>query len=324
MSQVLVTGGSGFVGGAVLAALTRAGHEVRWTARRADDPRAVIVDPIGPETDWTRALEGMEAVVHLAGRAHVLRDKAVDPQGAFDRVNAHGTRRLAEQAAAAGVRQFVFVSSIKVNGEATGARAFTEADPPAPQDAYARSKAGAERALAEIAAHSPMEIVILRPPLVYGPGVKANFLSLLKLVAAGWPLPFGAIVNRRSFMFVDNLADCVVRVLAMPPRPGCRTYLVSDGEDLSTAELVTSLRAGMGMRPRLIGVPPAVLREAARLAGREAQASRLIVSLQIDSSAFQRDYAWRPPVPPREALARTARWFATSRMERSPEIPIKA
>jgi nucleoside-diphosphate-sugar epimerase len=324
LSHVLVTGGSGFIGGAVLSALTRAGHEVRWTARRSSDPRAFVVGPIGPETDWTVALQGIEAVVHLAGRAHTPRDLASDPQEAFDRVNLQGSRRLAEQAAAAGVRRFVFVSSIKVNGEVTHGRAFTESDPPAPRDAYARSKAGAERALEKIAARSPMAIVILRPPLVYGPGVKANFLSLLKLVATGLPLPFGSIANRRSFMFVDNLADCIVRVLEASPRPGCRTYLVSDGEDLSTAELIARLRAGMGLQPRLIRFPPAVLRGLAWLAGHQDEAGRLIDSLRIDSTAFQRDYAWQPPVPPQEALARAARWFATRKTDRSRKVSIKA
>jgi UDP-glucose 4-epimerase len=281
----------------------------------------VATGPIGASTDWTKALEGREAVVHLAGRAHVRRDEASDPQGAFDQVNLHGTRRLAEQAVARGVRRFVFLSSVKVNGETTHERPFTEADPPAPQDPYARSKAGAERALAEVASNSTMEVVILRSPLVYGPGVKANFLALLRLAATGLPLPFAAIANRRSFIFVENLADIIVRTMARPPQSGCRTYLVSDGKDLSTPELIAYLRAGMAMQPRLVRIPPEILRGIARLIGGGAVASRLLDCLQVDSTAFQRAYDWRPPTSPQEALISTGHWFVSTRLAHSSKTP---
>jgi len=322
VSRVLVTGGSGFVGGALLSALVRAGHSFRCATRQPGNPPAMSVGTIGPDTDWAEALDGIEAVVHLAGRAHVLRDEAADPQAAFDRINLHGTRHLAEQAAARGVRRFVFLSTVKVHGEMTCGRPFCEMDPLAPQDPYALSKARAERALGEIAETSTMETIILRSPLVYGPGVKANFLALLRLVATGLPLPFAGIKNQRSMIFVDSLADLVTRTLAPPPQSGCRAYLVSDGEDVSTAELIAWLRAGMAMRPRLVHVPPRVIRRVARLIGGEAEVDRLLNSLQVDSTAFQRAYAWQAPLSPREALIRTGRWFANRELARSPKTSI--
>ena len=303
MSRVLVTGAGGFVGCALVPVLEARGHDVVPATR-------AIVGDIGPGTDWSGVLGGVDTVVHLAARVHVMRDEAPDPEAAFDRVNVAGTRRLAEAAAASGVRRFVVLSSVKVNGDSSGAGAFTEADAPAPQDPYGRSKLAAEQALARVASGRAMEVVILRPPLVYGPEAKANFAALLRLAASPWPLPFGAIANRRSLIHVGNLADAIARVVESGPGPGCRTYLVSDGEDLSTGEMVAALRAGLGKGPRLVSVPPRLLILAAGLAGREAEARRLTESLQVDSRLFRRDFAWRAPLPARQALEETARAFA--------------
>lgn len=314
MSEVLLTGATGFVGAAVLPVLARGGHTVRCAARSARAPSMIAVGPLGRETAWARALSGVETVVHLAGVAHVTGKRVHET--ALDEVNVHGTRRLAEEALRHGIRRFVFLSSVKVNGEATDERPFTESDPPAPQDAYARSKARAECALAEIARHGSMEIVILRAPLVYGPGAKANFLALLRLAATGLPLPFARIANRRSMLFVGNLADMLVAVLARTEKPGIRTYLVSDGEDLSIGEIIGCLRAGMGMRPRLFGMPVLLLRTLGTLSGRSDTMGKLLSSLQVDSTAFRTAYGWRAPIAAREALAQTGHWFAQGRKPR--------
>jgi nucleoside-diphosphate-sugar epimerase len=297
-----VTGAGGFVGRALVPALERAGLGVR-TAGRAE------LGAVGPDTKWREALAGIDAVVHLAARVHVMKEDAAAAEAEYDRVNHLGTVRLAEAAAQAGVRRLVFLSSVKVNGEATGEKAFAPEDTPAPVDAYGRSKLAAERALAEIAAAGRLEAITLRPPLVYGPGVKANFLALLRLCAAPWPLPFGAVDNRRSLVFVGNLADAIVTCLGAETPTPFATYLVRDDEDLSTAALIRRIRAAMGRPAGLVGVPPRLLDSALRALGRGALADRLLSSLQVDDRAFRRDFRWRPPFVSREALAETVSWY---------------
>jgi nucleoside-diphosphate-sugar epimerase len=312
--RVLVTGASGFVGSAVLPALRAKGHMVRAAVRREADCDAdeqVRVGDLSPDADWRDAVRGIDAVVHLAARVHVMHDTSPDPLAEFRRSNVEGTLALARAAAAAGAKRMVFLSSIKVNGEATTDRPFTERDAPAPKDPYGVSKAEAEAGLARVATESGLELVVLRPPLVYGPGVRANFLRLVRLADRGAPLPFGAVDNRRSMVFVGNLADAIVRCVEHPAAAG-RTFLVSDGEDLSTSDLIARLAKALGKRATLVPVPPALMRAAARLLGKSAEADRLLGSLRIDSSALRASLAWQPPFTVDEGLAATAAWYRSA------------
>ena len=307
---VLVTGASGFVGRALCVALSASGRQVRRALRQPDSVPgdAVAVGDIGPDTDWSAALDGADCVVHLAARTHVLRETAPDAPAAYQRTNVAGTERLARAAAARGVRRLVFLSSVKVNGERTGERPFREEDVPRPEDPYGVSKAEAERALAGIAAETGLPVTVLRPPLVYGTGVKGHFLRLLRLVAHRVPLPLDAIDNRRSFIYLGNLVDAIVQALDAPRAAG-RTYLVADGEDLSTPGLVRALASALGVKPRLLPFPLAPLKLVATLAGRGAEFARLAGSLQVDSSRIRRELDWRPRYTPAQGLAETARWY---------------
>lgn len=310
---VLVTGATGFVGRALVPALAERGHAVRSAVRRAGSGLLgeVAVGEIGPETDWSAALQGVDVVIHLAARVHVMQDTAADPLAAFRRVNTDGTERLARQAAEAGVRRLVLVSSIKVNGE-RAERPFTELDPPRPEDPYGISKAEAEAVLRRVAEEAGLEAVVVRPPLVYGPGVGGNFARLLALVERGLPLPLGAVDNRRSLVGRCNLVDFLVRCAEHPAAAG-ETFLVSDGEDLSTAELIRRLARALDRPVRLWPVPPALLYAAGRVTGRTAVVERLCGSLQIDSRKGRERLGWAPPATVEEELARTAAaWRAAS------------
>lgn len=309
MSQrVLVTGANGFIGRALCPALA-AGFEVRRAVRAGSTPESIAVGDIGPDTDWRASLAGCAAVVHLAARVHVMRETTDDAEAAFHTVNTEGTLNLARQATAAGVKRFVFVSSIKVNGEGR-AMPYTEADPAAPSDAYARSKWAAEQGLWDIARETGLEVVVLRPPLVYGPGVGANFQRMLAWVARGWPLPFGRVDNRRSLLYVDNLVDAIRACLAHPAAAG-KTYLISDGEEVSTPELIRRLAGALGRSAILLPLPPSWLTRAANLFGRGADLERLLGSLAMDSGAIRRDLDWRPPRTLDQGLAETCRaWIS--------------
>ena len=309
--RVLVTGANGFVGRALLRPVAAAGH-TPIAATRGARPAGVehrIVGALGPRTDWSAALAGVDAVVHLAARVHRIGHLAADPPAAYDTENAAGTRRLAEQAAGAGVRRMVFVSTAKVNGESTPPdRPFRDADPAAPRDAYARSKWAAEQALAEVAADTGLEVTVLRPPLVYGPGARANLRALLRLCDSPLPLPFGGIDNRRSLIYLDNLTDAICHALMHPAAAGGR-FLLSDAEALSTPALVRRLRHGLGRPARLVSVPPSWLHLAARLPGLGAALDRLTQSLVVDPSGIARALGWRPRVAADRGLARTAQAF---------------
>jgi nucleoside-diphosphate-sugar epimerase len=310
MDTVLVTGANGFIGRALCDVLAASGRRVRKAVRMPVPslPDAVAVGDIGLDTDWRTALEGVRGVVHLAARSHVLRETATDPLAEYRKINVSGTERLARSAAAGGVRRLVFVSSVKVNGERTEERPFTEDGVPRPEDAYGVSKWEAEQALSRIAAGTGLEVVVLRPPLVYGPGVKGNFLRLMNLVARGVPLPLGAVDNRRSFIYTGNLAGAIVKALDAPKAAG-RTYLVSDGEDVSTPDLVRGLAQALGVKPRLLSLPLAALGLAATLAGKRAEFARLTGSLQVDSSRIRHELDWQPRYGLTQGLTETARWY---------------
>jgi len=307
--MILVTGASGFVGSAVLARLVRDGFETRACVRRddaclPDGVNAVRGADLTADSDWSHALIGIAAVVHAAARVHVMYDKAIDPLAEFRRINVHGTLNLARQAAALGVRRFLFISSVKVNGEATKPGVpFSEDDIPSPHDPYGISKMEAELGLREIAAQTGMEVVIIRPPLVYGPGVKANFAALMRTVQSGWPLPLGAVRNQRSLVALDNLVDLIM-VCVTHPNAANQTFLVSDGRDLSTKELVRGLAHVAGVHLRLIPVPVWVIWAGATVLGKQGAASRLCSNLQVDISKTRNLLGWTPPVSVDESLRR--------------------
>ena len=256
------------------------------------------------QTDWSLTLAGADAVVHLAARVHVMHDTEADPLTAFRAVNVDGTLNLARQAAVSGVKRFVFISSVKVNGEVTQPRqAFSEADVSSPQDAYGQSKHEAEQGLRQIASTTGMEVVIIRPPLVYGLGVKANFASLMRAVQRGWPLPLGAVHNQRSFVALGNLVDFIVTCITHP-KAANQTFLVSDGEDLSTPDLIRRMARAMNRPARLLSVPTFVLKAVAAMLGRCGMAQRLCGSLQVDISKSRQLLGWNPPFSVDEGLKR--------------------
>jgi nucleoside-diphosphate-sugar epimerase len=306
---VLVTGASGFVGTALCAALPARGFRVRRALRgSAQDDGDAVVGNINAATDWSAALAGADAVVHLAARTHQIGATGREHLDGYRRTNVEGTRRLAEEAVAAGVRRFVLMSSVKVNGEATSAAPFRESDAPDPQDAYGITKLEAEQVLASVAHGSAMEVVVLRPPLVYGAGVKGNFLRLMGLLDRGMPLPLASVRNRRSLIFVGNLVDAAITALSAPQARG-RTYLVSDGEALSTPDLLRRLGRALGREARLVQCPPALLRGVAALIGRGDEVARLTGSLEVDSSRIRHELGWMPPCSPDDGFRETARWY---------------
>lgn len=309
--SVLITGAAGFVGQALVQALQAQHRAVRRVLRQSAPGKArgdIIIGDINLDTDWQAALQGISCVVHLAARTHVIDEQDTDALAAYRLANVEATRNLAQQAAAAGVRRFVFLSSIKVNGETTDVHPFTRDDAPRPLDAYGISKHEAEEALQRIGADTGMEIVILRPPLVYGPGVKGNFLRLLQAVARGTPLPLASIRNQRSLVYVGNLVDAIVTCIDAPAAAG-KTWLVSDGEDVSTPELIRKLAAALGKRPRLLPWPPALLHCVATLFGKQAAVMRLTGSLVVDSGDLRRELGWQPRYSLDQGLNATAQWY---------------
>lgn len=318
--RVLVTGANGFVGLATCRRLLTDGHNVIGALRRAESflPDGVersVVGVLDGSTCWKNVLRDVEGVVHLAARVHVLQDPAADSLAAFRSVNTETTLNLARQAAATGVRRFVHLSTIKVNGEETIAgRLLTERDYPSPQDAYAISKWEAEQGLMELSAEAGMEVVIIRPPLVYGPGVKANFLAMMRGLAWGLPLPLGAIHNRRSLVALDNLVDLITTCIYHPAAAN-QVFLVSDGEDLSTTELLRRTATAMSTSAWLLPVPQDLLKIGLKLVGRGDVAARLCNSLQVDISKVVTLLGWNPPTSVDESLAKTVRHFLKSQLQ---------
>lgn len=279
-------------------------------AQWPDGVEVAQIDGLSVAQSWAQALRGVDVVIHCAGRVHVMDERAADPLAEFRSVNVEATRHLAQEAAAAGVKRFVFVSSIKVNGEETApGLPFTADAAPQPQDPYGQSKLEAEQALFAVAAQTGLEVVVVRPPLVYGPGVKANFASLMRALQRRLPLPFGAIDNRRSLVARDNLVDLLL-LCAQHPAAAGQVFLVSDGEDLSTAQLCRGLSKALGVRPRLLPVPSGLLHLLGLLTGRSQQVQRLLGSLQVDISATRRQLGWIPPVSVEQALQEAAKEFS--------------
>lgn len=309
MNRVLVTGANGFVGRAACRRLRADGLAVVAAMRQPDGSAgAVPVGDIDGDTDWTSALAGVDAVLHLAARVHVMNERSADPLAEFRRVNVQGTLRLAQQAVQAGVKRLVYVSSVKVNGEQTEpGRPFAATDAPAPVDPYGMSKFEAEQGLRALAQATGLELVIVRPPLVYGPGVGGNFARMVRWLRRGVPLPLGqATANRRSLVALDNLVDLLATCLAHPAAAG-ETFLVSDGEDLSTTELLRRLAKALDLKARLLPVPPVMLQVAASALRRGELAQRLLGSLQVDTAATQRVLQWQPVVTVDEALRQLSR-----------------
>jgi nucleoside-diphosphate-sugar epimerase len=306
--RLLVIGATGFVGKALYGQAIRNNFSVNCAVRtHAGVPSSVdriVVGEINDVTAWGEALRDVNVIVHLAARVHVMHDKAPDPLSAFRVVNVEGTLNLARQAASAGVKRFVFISSVKVNGESTPTgSAFSEADAHNPQDAYGQSKYEAEQGLRQLSASTGMEVVIIRPPLVYGPGVKANFAALMRAVQRGWPLPLGTVHNQRSLVALDNLVDFIITCITHP-RAANQTFLVSDGQDLSTTQLVRGMAQAAGVPARLLPVPVWALQAGASVLGKGDAVQRLCGNLQVDISKARSLLGWVPPVSVKEGLRR--------------------
>ena len=308
--RVLVTGATGFVGRAVVTQLVaRGGYEVlaltrRSTTRPVPGARYLSGGDLTTQRHWQPMLAGVNLLIHTAARVHILNHRTVDSVAEFERVNVEGTLELAREAAATGVQRFIFLSSIGVNGVQTKAgTAFSEADPPNPHNVYARSKLEAERGLRRLAEQTGLEVVIIRPPLVYGPGVKANFADLMQAVQRGWPLPLGSVNNRRSLVALDNLVDFIVTCMTHP-RAANQTFLVSDGHDVSTVELVGGLAQAAGVPTHLYPIPLWALRAGAMLLGRSNDLQRLCGNLQVDISKARSLLDWVPPISLDQGLRR--------------------
>jgi len=301
--KILVTGSNGFIGSTLCDQL--AGAEFDFVqAVRNPASGAVAVGSISGETDWSEALRGVDAVVHLAARVHVLNENTPDSEAEFQKVNVDGTANLARQAAKAGVSRFVFISSIGVHGQSSGEVPFSPDDLLDPHNQYSRSKYMAELALKKVCDETEMEAVVIRPPLVYGPGEGANFLRLMKLVDSGMPLPLGALCNLRGPVFVGNLCDLILRCLTHPAAAG-QVFLVSDDRDVSTPDLLRMVASNMGKPARLFPVPQSILHLAGRLLGRSRDVARLCGSLQLELSHTKKVLDWTPPFTLEEGVNKT-------------------
>ncbi|HDR8964410.1 TPA: SDR family oxidoreductase [Burkholderia vietnamiensis] len=314
MSRLIVTGANGFVGRAVCRRALDAGHTVTALVRRPGGCIAGVrewvhggADFDGLDEGWPRDLAA-DCMVHLAARVHVMRDESPDPDVAFGATNVAGTMRLAKAAREHGVRRIVYASSIKAVGETDGGTPLSEAVSPDPQDAYGRSKLRAERELAQFGAVNELDVVVVRPPLVYGPAVRANFLRMMDAVARGLPLPLGSIPARRSIVYVENLADALMQC-AIDPRAAGECFHVADDDAPSVTDLLRLVGEALGKPAHLVPVPAAVLRVLGALTGRRAAIDRLTGSLQLDTGRITRVLGWHPPYTTRQGLEATAAWY---------------
>ena len=314
MSHLIVTGANGFVGRAVCRSALEAGYTVTALVRRSGECIEGVYEWVHDAADFVNLDGGWPAdlaadcVIHLAARVHVMHDEAPDPDAAFDATNVAGTLRLAEAARRHGVRRIVFASSIKAVGEGDGGTPLSEETSPDPQDAYGRSKLRAERQLAAYGASAGLDVVVVRPPLVYGPAVRANFLKMVDAVARGMPLPLGAVAARRSLVYVENLADALLRC-ATDPRAAGECFHVADDDAPSVTALLRLVGDALGKPARLVPIPPAMLRALGALTGRRAMIDRLTGSLQLDTGRIRRVLDWRPPYTTRQGLDATAAWY---------------
>lgn len=314
MSAVFITGASGFVGQALCQNLIERGMKVRGLVRKNSRNLLLVcgvetVETVSlvTETDWKGKLRGIDHLVHLAGRAHFLNDHQNEAFEAYRKINVEGMENLARGAAQAGVKRFIFLSSVKVYGEGRETP-YREEDPPVPEDFYGKSKIEAEDALVRISKETGLEVVILRPPLVYGPGVRANFLILMKVVEKGIPLPLKSIKNLRSLIFLGNLTDAIALCLNHPSAPG-EIFLMSDGHDVSTPDLIRLIAHSMGKPARLLPSPPGLLKFSARLVGKSDSAEKLICSLTADISKIQKQLGWKPPFTLEQGIDQTVTWY---------------
>jgi nucleoside-diphosphate-sugar epimerase len=303
--KILVTGASGFIGRGLCPYLKAKDFFVRGAVRRGVLDRSgvdecVEVGDIDDSTDWRQALAGADVVVHLAALVHVMDSSVASSLETFRKVNVLGTERLARMAIDAGVKRFIFISSVKVNGEGSS-ESYSELDPPKPEDAYGLSKKEAEDALRGLARQKGLEVVILRLPLVYGPGAKANFKNLIKLVRSGMPMPFKSVCNKRSLICLGNVLDAIA-LCASHPLAANETFLVSDGEDVSTAKLMEMIARAMNSRSLLFPFPPQLLKGLCALMGKRQEADKLLGSLHVDSSKIRRLLGWNPPVTMQEGI----------------------
>ena len=313
--RVLVTGASGFIGRSVCEQLVAGAYQtipvVRSAGKAASGSDYIVVPDIGPDTDWREHLRREDVVIHTAARVHV-KDSGANHLDVYRRTNVAATLNLARQAAEAGVQRFIFLSSIKVNGDNTApGRPFQPDDQANPGDAYGRSKFEAEVGLQQLSLACGLDVVIIRPPLVYGPGVKANFLAMMRWVHRGLPVPFGELENCRSLVALDNLVD-LIKTCCVNPAAANRVFLVSDGEDVSTTELLRRIGAAVHRPARFLPLPPALVRAVAALAGKHGQVTRLLNSLQVDISDTRRALGWAPVVNMDAALRETARHYLDS------------
>lgn len=317
INTILVTGANGFVGRALCEELVRLGISVKAICRESknfDLAGCVVIQipSIDAETDWTASLNKVNTIIHLAARVHVMNDHATNPLEEFLKVNFEGTESLARQAARAGIKRFIYMSSIKVNGEYTiEGGPFSETCAPNPQDYYAISKLKAEQALLAIGEKTGMEVVIVRPPLIYGPGVKANFLNLIKLVDKSLPLPLGDIHNSRSMVYVGNVVSALI-ACATHRKAANQIYLISDGEDISTPQLIAKISTVLNSRNRTFYFPISLIYFAATLFGKRAAIQRLTQSLIIDSAKIRKELGWQPPFTLIDGLKITADWYKQS------------
>lgn len=306
--NLLVTGANGFIGSKLCEKLLNTGWHVRGTVRPStyrnnlpSDVDVVPIEEIGPLTDWSKVMSGVDTVVHLAAQVHVINEIAARS------VNVAGTKRIARIASDSGVKRFVYLSTVKVNGEGK-AIPYTEKDKPEPMDSYAASKLEAEKVLHEIADETRMDVVVLRPPLVYGPGVKANFLRLIRIIERGIPLPLAGINNRRSLIFSGNLVAAIVTCIKNSKASG-QTYFVSDGEDVSTPELIRRINSALGRPARLFPFPPVMLKMAGIITGKSVAIDRLLGSLTVDCSKIHRELDWQAPLSMDQGLGETVKWY---------------
>jgi nucleoside-diphosphate-sugar epimerase len=317
---VLITGATGFVGRFLCTRLLAQGWIVRGTLLAHENPtslvkgmESVLIEPLGPDTPWSQAVSGIDTIIHLAARVHIMDDHSTDPLAEFRKVNSEGTKQLASEAAKAGVKSLVFISTIKVNGEESSSP-YTEGSKVQPSDPYGISKWDAEQGLRQLEAETGLQVVVVRPALVYGPGVKANFLNMMKAVSQGLPLPLASITNKRSLIYVGNLVDALATCAAHPAAAG-QTFLVSDGEDVSTPELIKRTACALGVSARLLPFPLLLMRLAGKLTGKSAVVNRLTGSLTVDSSKIRRVLGWQPPFTMAEGLRETAKWYLKTQSE---------